>query len=204
MDAIQMFLNDHSRTHSVSVGNPEGGFSISDFVLSGLDDGQIRLRPGKGLNSLAWLFWHMARTEDMGVNLIIAGRPQVLEEDDWAQRLDISRRDMGAGMADEEVTDFGETVDIAELHEYRSAVGRRTREIVGGMRSEELAETIDSSRIQQALSTGAIGENAGWIEGAFAGKTKALVLGHLASGHSFMHLGEAWCLRSMAGLRLPL
>ena len=204
MDAIQMFLNDHSRAHAASVGNPEGGFSISDFVLSGLTDDQIRLRPREGLNSLAWLFWHIARTEDMGVSMIIAGRPQVLEEGDWAQRLGISRHDMGAGMADEEVTDFSETVDIAALHEYRSAVGIRTREIVSGMRSEELAEMIDSSRLQQAHSTGAIGENAGWIKGLFAGKTKALVLGHLATGHSFMHLGEALCVRSQAGLRLPL
>ncbi len=204
MDAIQMFLNDHSRTHSVSVGNPEGGFSVSDFVLSGLTDDQIRLPLREGLNSLAWLFWHMARAEDMGVSMIIAGRPQVLEEGDWAQGLGISRHDTGAGMADDEVTDFSETVDIASLREYRSAVGTRTREIAGGMRSEELAEMVDSSRLQQARSTGAIGENAGWIEGMFTGKTKALVLGHFAAGHNFMHLGEAWCLRGLAGLRLPL
>ena len=37
---------------------------------------QMRMRPGTGLNSLVWLLWHMARTEDAAVNPIIAGREQ--------------------------------------------------------------------------------------------------------------------------------
>lgn len=39
----------------------------------------MRLRPGPHLNSLVWLVWHMGRTEDVAVNLVVAGRDQVLE-----------------------------------------------------------------------------------------------------------------------------
>jgi hypothetical protein len=72
MDALQMLLRDHARAHSNAVGQPEGGISIADFVVSGLDDDQIRRSPQAGMNSLAWLIWHMARAEDSGVNLLVA------------------------------------------------------------------------------------------------------------------------------------
>ena len=164
----------------------------------------MRVRAQEGLNSLAWLIWHMARGEDMGVNMIVAGRPQVLEEEDWPQRLNISHHDVATGMTDDEVSDFSDTVDITALRDYRAAVGRRTREIVGGLRPAALDEVIDPSHVQRAISQGTIGENAGWLEGYVAGKTKAFLLGQVVTGHNFMHLGEAWCLRSLAGQRLSL
>lgn len=33
--------------------------------------------PAAGLNWLVWLLWHTARTEDVAVNLIVAGAEQV-------------------------------------------------------------------------------------------------------------------------------
>lgn len=56
----------------------------------------MRVRPGPGLNSLVWLAWHMARTEDVAVNLVVAGRPQVFDAR-WAERMKIRRRDMAPG-----------------------------------------------------------------------------------------------------------
>jgi len=199
-----MFLRDHARAHASGVGEPEGGIAIGDVATAGLSDDEIRTRPGEGLNSLAWLTWHMARTEDMAVNLLIAGRPQVLEGDGWAERLQAGRIDMAAGMTDDEVTDFSAAVDVAALREYRNAVGRRTREIVSAMRPEELDEPIDSTLIERAYEQGAILEAAGWIRGFAGGRSKAFLLGHAGTGHSFMHLGEAFCLRSLLGHRIPV
>jgi len=42
-----------------------------DRILGGISDDQMRLRPGKETNSIAWLVWHMARTEDVVVNLVV-------------------------------------------------------------------------------------------------------------------------------------
>jgi hypothetical protein len=63
-------------------------------VLQGLSHEQVRLRPD-GLNSIAWLVWHMARCEN-ALNLLLAGRPQVLDEEHWLPRLNVSIRDVGA------------------------------------------------------------------------------------------------------------
>jgi hypothetical protein len=83
MDAIELILRDHARSHASALGGAEGNFGFQDLLLGGLSDDELRQRPLEGMNSLAWLLWHMARTEDMGVNLIVAGRKPVLEEEGW-------------------------------------------------------------------------------------------------------------------------
>jgi hypothetical protein len=204
MDAIELFLRDHARTHSAAVGGAEGGLGFEDLLVSGMTEEQLRQRPQEGTNSLAWLLWHMARTEDMGVNMIVAGRTTVLDDGGWLARLGLERHDMGAGMSDEEVADFTQRVNIEALRAYRAAVGRRTKEVVSAMRPEELDEIIDADHVERAYADGVIGEQAAWIRGFIGGKTKAYLLGHVGNGHNFMHLGEAWCVRSLLGHRLPV
>jgi hypothetical protein len=204
MNAIELFLRDHARTHSSVVGGAEGGLGFEDLLVGGMSDEQLRARPQPGNNSLAWLLWHMARAEDVGVNLFVAGRPPVLEGDGWLERLGLTRGDMGAGMSDDEVAEVTSRVSIAELRAYRAAVGLRTKEIVARMRPEELDEMIDIDRVEQAYAHGIVSEQAAWLRGFSAGKTKAFMLSHTGMAHNFMHLGEAWCVRSMLGLRLPI
>jgi len=66
------------RLHTVEVG---GGESYGDRVFGGLTDDQMRRRPASGLNSLVWLLWHMARTEDVAVNLVVSDGRQVDQKD---------------------------------------------------------------------------------------------------------------------------
>ena len=95
MDARELFLEQHGVVHSAVVGgNP---MSSAERILGGLSDEQMRVRPREDLNSLAWIVWHIARTEDVFVNLMLAGRPQVLD-DAWGRRLRVGRRDIGTGM----------------------------------------------------------------------------------------------------------
>ena len=51
---------------------------------------------------------------------------------------------------------------------------------------------------------GVIGERAGRVRGFAGGKTKAFILRHVGNGHNFTRLGEAWCVRSLLGHRLPI
>lgn len=204
MDAIQFFLNEHARVHSAAVGGAEGNAFIIDAVLGGLTDDQLRARPGEGLNSIAWLVWHLARTEDLVAGVLIGGRRQVIEEDGWLERLGLERLDIGTGMSDDEVTEFTAKADVAAIRDYRAAVGRRTREIVQAMRPEDLDEVIDPARIDAAYADGQIDGRAAWLRGFVGGKTKAFVLSHSTSGHGYMHIGEIMCLRSLIGARLPV
>src|SRR5262245_18334315 len=101
--------------------------------LPSADDDQLRRRPHPQLNSIAWLLWPMAQSEDIGINRLIADRPDVLTGDGWASRLDLSRRHMGTGMMDDEVAEFRARVNTAALRAYSAAVGRRIQEVVRGL-----------------------------------------------------------------------
>jgi hypothetical protein len=67
MDAIDFLVLQHERLHR----------QVERDFLHGLSEAQMRLRP-YGLNSIAWLVWHMTRCED-ALNILM-GRSQVLDE----------------------------------------------------------------------------------------------------------------------------
>jgi hypothetical protein len=131
MDALHLFLVGHA------------GLRFRLDRLSDLSDAQWRLRP-HGLNSAAWLVWHMARTEDVAVNRLVADRRQVGDEQEWLARLGIGRRDIGTGMTTEEVADLGARVDVAVLRGYAASVLERTEAVARELRPADLDEVVDA------------------------------------------------------------
>ena len=121
-------------------------------VLNGLTDEQLRVRPHPAANSLAWLIWHMARGEDFAVNRLIAGRPQLFEDEDWATRLGVSLRRTGTGMTDAEVGHFSAHVDLAALKDYWAAVGRRTVVVAARSRPSPLAVTLTAEELRRQIA----------------------------------------------------
>jgi hypothetical protein len=196
MDARDLFLAQHSAVHSVAVGGNKA--SAAERVLGGLTDAQMRVRPREDLNSLAWLLWHIARSEDAGVNLVLAGRPQVFD-DKWAGRLGVARRDIGTGMTSAEVSELTRQLDLAALREYRDAVGHRTREIVGGFKAQDWEGEVDAAAVQRAAADGVFGARTDMLVKAFSGRPRAMVLSGIALFHSSGHLGEANTVRSAGG-----
>ena len=134
MDSRDLFLSQHSAVHSAAVGGNK--MSTVERSITGLTDEQMRVRPREDMNSIAWLLWHIARAEDIMVNRGLAGRAQVFD-DAWQKRLGVARRDFGIGMTSAEVTELTRAIDLGAAREYRDAVGRRTREIVGGFKDQD-------------------------------------------------------------------
>ncbi len=196
MDARDLFLDQHSAVHSAAVGGNKA--SAAERVFGGLTDEQMRVRPREDLNSLAWIMWHIARGEDIGVNLLIAGRPQVLDEA-WRGRLKVPRRDLGTGMTSPEVSELTGQVDLAALRDYRDAVGRRTREIVGPFSAKDWEGQITTEALEGAVAEGAFGARAEMLVKAFTGRPRTAVLSGIALFHSSGHLGEAGTVRSAGG-----
>jgi hypothetical protein len=157
LNTMDLFLRQHAIAHSAEMaGESECEWSFQDGLLDGFSEEQIRLRPQPGMNSVVWLIWHIARTEDVVMNLLVAGRPQVLQDrkEDWPARLKLSRADIGTGTGDQDVADISANLDIPALLAYRMVVGRRTREIVRALKPKELAEPADPSRIVQVCPPG--------------------------------------------------
>ena len=102
----------------------------------------------------------VARIEDVAMNMLVAGSPQILNQDQRFERMKITARDTGNVMGEDGVADLSEKIDIEQLRAYRNAVGRRTRDIVKNLQPEELKQKVDPSRLEQVMEEGAVVEAA--------------------------------------------
>jgi hypothetical protein len=188
--AIECFRVQHGVLHSAAVDGSLG-WSFEDELFTDLPDELVRRIPTNCEHSIAWNIWHIARIEDVTMNILVAGTPQLYVQTGWFERLGIEARHTGNSMSETAVRELSEAIDIEQLRSYRTAVGRRTREIVGQISSEDLQAKIDPSRLQQVLDVGAVVEEAiGLIE--YWGKRDiAGLLLMPATRHNFVHLNEA-------------
>jgi hypothetical protein len=158
----------------------------------------MRIRPLEDLNSLAWIMWHIARSEDAVINRVLAGRPQVLD-DDWLARLRISRRDAGTGMTSSEVADLTRKIDLPALRDYRDAVGRRTREVVAGFEPDDWEGECTAAAVARAADDGAFGRLTEMLVQLFTRRPRAMLLSGIAIIHPARHLGEVTTIRGQGG-----
>src|SRR5205085_10662106 len=180
MDAKNLFLAQHAAVQSAAVGgNPA---SAAERAFAGLSDEQMRVRPREDLNSLAWLMWHIARAEDIFVNTVLAGRPQLFD-DACAKRLGVARRDFGIGMTSPEVTELTQQIDLGALREYRDGVGRRTREVVSGFSPQDWEGATTTEANERAAEQGAYGARADMLVKAFSGRPRTALLSGIALFH---------------------
>jgi hypothetical protein len=203
MDARGLFLMQHAAMHSAAVSNltsmPGRPFwSIADRTFGGLSNEQMRIRPREDLNSLAWILWHIARAEDIFVNAILAGRDQVFDGA-WTRRLNVTRRDLGFAMTTDEVTELTRAIDVDALREYRDAVGRRTRQLVGEFGDKDWAGDIAAPELERAAGQGAFGPRADYVVKVFSDRPRAAVLSYIGVFHPSGHMGEAVTVRGAGG-----
>ena len=193
MDVSQFFLHRHRIVHP----------SVTSELLTEITDAEIRCCPVKGINTIAWLVWHMARTEDIGMNRFVGHRPQLFFEEAWAERLNVPFPDFGVGMTADEVTDLSSRINLDALRAYWAAVDQRTQSIIEGLRPQDLDEDNSPAYIRQVVDDDGIFREAGmWGEGYWTempNRSKGFFLGYLGHTHNWLHFGEAMATRSLLG-----
>jgi hypothetical protein len=195
VDLVTGILQQHAAMHARELT----GQAYRAQAVFDLSDDQMRMRPGKGLNSLVWLLWHMARTEDAATNPVVAGRDQVLD-DGWMRRMNVPWRIIGTGMTADEVAELSARADVAAVRAYRLAVGRSTREVARTLRPEAWDEILGAEDIRRAGAAGAFRD---WVDGAdypWIGRGRGEQLANSATLHNAAHVGEAVTLRGLLGL----
>ena len=120
-------------------------------------------------------------------------------DDAWAKRLGVSRRDFGIGMSSPEVTELSRQIDLGALREYRDAVGRATREIVGGFKPEDWTGEVSAESIRRAADQGAFGVRTDAVLKAFTARPRGTLLSGIAIFHPAAHMGEASTVRTAGG-----
>lgn len=192
--AIRLFLRQHAMLHSVKMAQSEP-WSFEDEILNDMTEEQIRRIPRNCEHSVAWCIWHIARIEDVAMNLLVAGSSQILHRSNWLERMKMTVCDTGNEMDEEDMAKLGATIDIEALRAYRVAVGRRTREIVQQLEPEELKQKVDPMRVQQVMDEGAVVEAARGIADYWSRRNTAGLLLMPATRHNLVHLNEALRLK---------
>lgn len=119
--------------------------SLVQGACDGLGVADLMYRPESGANSIAWLVWHLSRTQDKHI-AEIARTEQVWADPVWVEMTGINR--------DVSATGFGDTpeqvaavipLSSAALVAYNAAVTERTVAYLAGVNGSELDRIIDES-----------------------------------------------------------
>jgi hypothetical protein len=200
-EAIQLFFEQHASLHTAQISNEKSGdvltefWSFEDAILDDLSEAQFRRIPENCEHSIVWCIWHLARIEDVTINILVADSPQVFIQAGWQERLGVPFRDCGNEMDDEGLLALSAAIDLQALRDYRAAVGWRTRQIVAQLKETDIREKVDSNRIQRVLDEGAILEAARGVADYWSRRDIAGLLLMPASRHNLVHLGEALQLK---------
>ena len=190
--AVELFMVQQGALHS-SKAAPEAPYSLEDLLLDDISEEIFRRVPKGEEHSIAWLIWHLARCEDITMNVLTVGRPQVLAN--WQAKLRIEAQDTGNAMTPAEIIALSESIDQEVLRGYRAAVGRATREIVRALTLEQINAKVDPERIEQILDGGSVLPGAVGIAEYWGRRTIAGLLLMPPTRHNMTHINEGFRLK---------
>jgi hypothetical protein len=118
---------------------------LAHTAAEGLGAEGLAFRPEADANSIAWLIWHLARSQDSQV-APIAGEEQARATGDWANSLDLDPdlSNTGYGYTSEQVAAV-KPASADALLGYLDFVSDRSREYLQGVDAAELDRIIDTS-----------------------------------------------------------
>jgi hypothetical protein len=126
MDLAQYFVTRHGQIHAAG-----------EALLDSRTDEQIRSRPEGDQGSVAWRLWHAARVEDADFARLVKSE-QLIAEQAWLERLNVTEDDAGKGLKETEAADLSSRIDLGGLRAYWEAVGKRTLDIVPELSPDDL------------------------------------------------------------------
>ncbi len=86
-----------------------------------LSRGELVARPLPGVNPIAFLLWHMARSQDWAVNTAIRDAPEVIAREPWV-RSPLAVPGIGTGFELEEAARAAARFELPDLLRYADAV----------------------------------------------------------------------------------
>ncbi|WP_325048398.1 DinB family protein [Paenibacillus sp. CAA11] len=191
--AQELALSQHAALYSSQVRST-GKSTLEDVLLQDLKEDTWRKYPvvtPDTKNSIVWHLWHIARIEDITLNLLVAGTPQTLDIGGWNERMNIRFRHSGNEMTEEEISELTAGMDLEALMAYRVAVGLRTRQIIQNLQPGDFKRKVEPSRLSRLQKEGALKPEAQWLQDYWGGKITAGLLLMPATRHNFVHLNKS-------------
>lgn len=192
-EAIKLCLEQHSMVHTSEMSQTNIT-TFEDELWDGLDEAEFRTMPSeKDEATIAWCLWHSARIEDITMNILVANDIQVINSDNWLEKMNVRICDTGNIMTNEEIVDFSLSINMEELKNYRKNVAKKTREIIKRFEPSDLKRKMESNRLQRILDEGAVlnVEGANWLIDFWGRKNVAGILLMPVTRHHIVHINES-------------
>jgi uncharacterized damage-inducible protein DinB len=169
MDSLDFFRS--------SLKNFHNGFRDA---VKDLNDEQLHFRPlGKG-NSIAFMLWHIVRTEDSVVNFLLQKKPPIWNAEGWDKKFGMDPRAQGTGMTAEQAA----SIRISNLQDFLRYMENVFRA------SEAYLDIVKEADLEQVQEFQFLGKRSGYQ-----------VFGGVVLQHGSGHLGEIWYVKGLQGLK---
>ena len=195
-EARQLFIGLHDVLHRKSMSGTSD-WTYADEIFADLEMDEFRVIPEKGEHSLIWIVWHIARIEDITMNILVEDKNQVYIEGGWRDSLDPPIHYTGNQISHEDLISLTNTVDPKVLLDYRDAVGRRTQDIVKGLSKDRLGENVTQQGLDRIVKEGAVLPESVELLAYWGKKRIYQLLLMPPTRHLMVHLNEAYQLRKM-------
>ncbi len=191
-EAIGIILSLHSELHTMEGSNCKNKNAINS-LFDDLQQNEFSIMPTNKDETIAWAVWHIARIEDLTMNILVCNSSQVFN-DSWKQRLHISTTDTGNSMSDEEIMEFSKEICANELIQYRNAVGKRSREILQHLHSNDMKRKVEPGSIARILTEGGVTEqkDSVWLLDFWGKKDVAGIILMPITRHQTLHLNDCY------------
>ncbi|WP_315109437.1 DinB family protein [Clostridium intestinale] len=182
----------HSMVHSSYVSETDEK-TFEDELLEDLEDEIFRTSINEKGRTIAYGLWHSSRIEDITMNLLVAGDEQVFNSGNWKEKINTEIIDTGNALSSEQILEFSKNINIQELKNYRIAVGKKTRTIIGNLSNEDMKRKFDKENLQRIIDEGAVldVEASNWLIDFWGRKNVAGIILMPATRHNMVHINES-------------
>jgi hypothetical protein len=188
-EAMELFLELHALLHASAV---TGGVPNEvDALLCDLTPEEAAAMPEKNSETINWALWHIARIEDITMNMLVAQKKQVFTKS-VQQKINSPITDTGNALTQEEIRAFSSQIHLPALLAYWNTVALRTRGIVLSLTADDMKRPVDKSRLDAVLSAGGVTNLPAsvWLLDYWGGKDVAGLLLMPPTRHLMLHLND--------------
>lgn len=189
LQAKLLFLDIHASLHLSDTEVPIP--NEVDTLIRDIKENEYAIMPKPKDETIAWVIWHIARIEDLTMNMLVAGRNQLFNEE-WKSRMNVSITDTGNALTDDEIMYLSHSINIKELLRYWNAVSKSTKEIIHMLHDDDMKQKVSEVDLKRILDIGGVTEQKDsiWLLDFWGKKDVAGILLMPPTRHVILHLND--------------
>lgn len=190
-ESKDLILNLHAMVYTSEMSEIKQT-TFEDKLWKNLDEKTARTMVNKKGRTILYGIWHSTRIEDITMNLLVTGKEQLFEKDNWFSRINSPIRHTGNSLDNNQILELSSLINIDELKAYRIAVGRNSQNIIRDLSLGDLKRKAYRENLQRILDEKAVDntETANWLIDFWGKKDVAGIILMPCLRHQLVHINE--------------